>query len=280
MYFHRNPGGFNIYREINYLYDPGRVAYRLFDFYKYLIPPGPDKSIKPYFYTFNQTMIKTPIYLLSFFLLALASCGNRENQPASADPDTNTGHTDTVQAKKTILFFGNSLTAGLGVDPDEAFPAIIEDKIDSLNLPYKVVNAGLSGETTAAGKARISWVLKQKIDVFVLELGANDGLRGIPVSETSKNLQSIIDQVKAQYPEARLVMTGMEVPPNMGSTYASEFRVIFRQIAEKNNMALVPFLLDKVGGVSSLNQADGIHPTAKGHKVLAENVWIVLKDLL
>jgi acyl-CoA thioesterase-1 len=166
------------------------------------------------------------------------------------------------------------------VEPDEAFPALIGNKIDSLNLPYKVINAGLSGETTAAGKERINWLLKQKVDVFILELGANDGLRGIPLTETRKNLQSIIDQVKANYPDAKLVMTGMEVPPNMGSKYASEFRVIFTDLAKKNNMALVPFLLEKVGGVPELNQSDGIHPTPEGHKILAENVWVVLKDLL
>jgi acyl-CoA thioesterase-1 len=219
------------------------------------------------------------VFTSLIFILILSSCGNREDQSAETTAADNIQTADSVQ-KKTILFFGNSLTAGLGVEPGEAFPSIIGDKIDSLDLPYQVVNAGLSGETTAAGKARINWVLKQKVDVFVLELGANDGLRGIPVTETSNNLQSIVDQVKAKYPEAILVMAGMEVPPNMGNKYASDFRVIFRQIAEKNNMALVPFLLDKVGGVQALNQHDGIHPTAEGHKILAENVWVVLKDLL
>jgi len=209
----------------------------------------------------------------------LSSCGG--NNPKTVETETvdSLAVADTTQTKN-ILFFGNSLTAGLGVEPEEAFPAIIGHKIDSLNLPYKITNAGLSGETTAAGKARINWILKQKVDVFVLELGANDGLRGIPVSETAKNLQDIVDQVKSKYPDAKLVMTGMQVPPNMGAKYASDFRVIFKQIAEKNNMALVPFLLDKVGGVSDLNQSDGIHPTPKGHRILAENVWEVLKQIL
>lgn len=224
-------------------------------------------------------MIKANLYLLFAFLIILNACGNSNTQ--KSDDNNKDSVTNTKQtSSKTILFFGNSLTAGLGVEPEEAFPAVIEGRIDSLGLPYKVINAGLSGETTAAGKARINWLLKEKIDVFVLELGANDGLRGIPVSETAKNLQSIVDQVKAKYPEVRLVMTGMEVPPNMGSKYASEFRVIFKQIADKNNMALVPFLLDRVGGVSSLNQSDGIHPTPEGHKILADNVWVVLKDIL
>lgn len=223
-------------------------------------------------------MFKNLLYL-AFALFILASCGGSTNEK------TETTIKDSLPAqvntqKKNILIFGNSLTAGLGVEPEEAFPAIIEDKIDSLGLPYKVTNAGLSGETTAAGKARIDWILKQKVDVFVLELGANDGLRGIPVSETENNLQSIVDQVKAKYPEAKLIMTGMQVPPNMGAKYASEFSVIFKKIANKNNMALVPFLLENVGGVPKLNQSDGIHPTAEGHKILAENVWAVLQEVL
>lgn len=219
------------------------------------------------------------ILSLALSLLILSSCGGGSKSESSVNKTDSVAVADTAQTK-TILFFGNSLTAGLGVEPEEAFPAIIGSKLDSLKLPYKIVNAGLSGETTAAGKARINWILKQKIDVFVLELGANDGLRGIPVSETEQNLQSIVDQVKAKYPDVKLVMTGMQVPPNMGSTYTSEFKVIFKRIADKNNMALVPFLLDKVGGIPEMNQSDGIHPTPAGHKILAENVWNVLKDVL
>lgn len=223
-------------------------------------------------------MFKNLLYLfISIFILS--ACGTDSNKKIETTKKDSLPAADSIQ-KKNILFFGNSLTAGLGVAPGEAFPELIGDKIDSLNLPYKITNAGLSGETTAAGKARINWILKQKVDIFVLELGANDGLRGIPVSETEKNLQEIVDQVKVKYPEAKLVMTGMQVPPNMGSKYASEFRGIFKKIAEKNNMALVPFLLDKVGGVTSLNQSDGIHPSPEGHRILAENVWAVLKGLL
>ena len=224
-------------------------------------------------------MLKIKLYGILFIFALLSACGNEENKKADT-ASTDSLKVSSVDAKKSILVFGNSLTAGLGVEPDEAFPALIGNKIDSLNLPYKVINAGLSGETTAAGKERINWLLKQKVDVFILELGANDGLRGIPLTETRKNLQSIIDQVKAKYPDAKLVITGMEVPPNMGSKYASEFRVIFTDLAKKNNMALVPFLLEKVVGVPELNQSDGIHPTPEGHKILAENVWVVLKDLL
>jgi acyl-CoA thioesterase-1 len=182
---------------------------------------------------------------------------------------------------KTILFFGDSLTAGYGLeDPEAAFPYLIEHRIDSLKLPYKVISAGLSGETSAGGRNRIDWLLKQKMDVFVLELGANDGLRGMRVADTEKNLQSIIDQVRVKYPEAKIVVTGMMVPPSMGTRYASSFKAIFPNLAKKNNAAFIPFLLEGVGGVPSLNQGDGIHPTEEGHKILAENVWSVLETVL
>ncbi|WP_192820698.1 arylesterase [Rufibacter sp. LB8] len=215
-------------------------------------------------------------------LLALCLWGCAEQNAGNGQ---NTAAVENQKAKepqvmKNILFFGNSLTHGYGLSPSEAFPALIQKKIDSLGLPYKAINAGLSGETSAGGKNRIDWLLKQKVDVFVLELGANDGLRGIPPAETKKNLQAIIDKVRAKYPEARQVMLGMEVPPSMGGAYAGQFRVIFRELATENNMALVPFLLDKVGGVRSLNLPDGVHPNAAGHKILTENVWTVLKGVL
>jgi len=184
-------------------------------------------------------------------------------------------------ASKTILFFGDSLTAGYGLDdPSQAFPGVVQNKIDSAKLPYKVVNAGVSGETSAGGKGRIGWILKQKVDIFVLELGANDGLRGIPVSETTQNLQAIIDSVRTKYPNTKLVLAGMMVPPNMGAKYASDFKAIFPQLAAKNKMALIPFLLKDVAGIQSLNQADGIHPTTEGAKIVGKNVWQVLKLLL
>jgi len=218
--------------------------------------------------------------ILFAYALALSSCDN--NKPGTETADTTkTSQQSAAQPKKNILFFGNSLTAGYGLDdPSEAFPGIILKKIDSLKLPYKVINAGLSGETTAGGKNRIDWLLKQKVDVFVLELGANDGLRGIPVTETSKNLQEIMDRVKAKYPDAKQVLVGMQVPPNMGATYSSKFRAVFEDLAAKNTVPFVPFLLEGVGGIRELNQADGIHPTAEGHKIVAENVWKVLKGIL
>jgi acyl-CoA thioesterase-1 len=216
------------------------------------------------------------VLVMALFLL---SCGNKEK-------GTGTGNTaDTVQTApaaktKTVVFFGNSLTAGYGLSPSEAFPALIQSKIDSMGLPYTVVNAGVSGETTSGGASRIDWVLRQAPDVFVLELGANDGLRGIPVAETKKNLQAIIDKVKAKNPAAKLVLAGMQLPPNMGQAYTSGFRDVFPDLAKRNGMTLIPFLLEGVGGEAKLNQQDGIHPTAEGARIVAQNVWQVLQPLL
>ncbi|MEO6683299.1 MAG: arylesterase [Ginsengibacter sp.] len=181
---------------------------------------------------------------------------------------------------KTILFFGNSLTAGYGVEPEQAHPALIQAKIDSLQLPYKVVNAGVSGETTSGGNSRIDWILQQPIDIFILELGANDGLRGIPLATTEQNLQSIINKVRTAYPEAKIILEGMQIPPNMGAGYTTSFKDIYPRLAKENNIELIPFLLKDVAGDPKLNQSDGIHPTAEGHKILAETVWEVLKEEL
>lgn len=215
------------------------------------------------------------VFLFTWMVFAF-SCGDKEKAASGAKKvEAATAGSSKV---KTILFFGNSLTAGYGVEPSQAFPALIQHKIDSLGLSYKVVNAGVSGETSAGGNSRIDWILKQQpVDVFVLELGANDGLRGLPVDETKRNLQSIIDKVKLKYPGVKLVLAGMQVPPNMGQKYVSDFQAIFPALAHKNQMALIPFLLEKVGGEVKLNQEDGIHPTPEGHRILAENVWSVLK---
>ncbi|WP_242696470.1 arylesterase [Longitalea luteola] len=216
-------------------------------------------------------------------LILLAGCANNEEKTSEAAKQKReqvTGTADNVKTK-TIVFYGNSLTAGYGVDASsEAFPALVQEKIDSLQLPYKVVNAGVSGETTAGGRSRIDWILRQPVDVFVLELGGNDGLRGIPIAETSRNLQAIIDRVREKYPNAKIILAGMQVPPNMGRQYATAFRGTFEQLASKNNLYLIPFLLEHVGGVASLNQADGIHPNREGHKIVAENVWKVIRELL
>src|SRR5687767_7325738 len=207
-------------------------------------------------------MVKVAAVLMMMTALVTAGCNSNDKKQAADGTNSNTKDTARVTSTRTILFFGNSLTAGYGLDVSEAFPALIQAKIDSLNLPYKVINAGLSGETSAGGKNRIGWLLRQKVDIFVLELGANDGLRGIPVKETRKNLQDIIDSVKTKNPDTKMIMTGMQVPPNMGNAYATAFRNIFPELAKKNNMALVPFVLEGVGGVPELNQGDGIHPTA------------------
>jgi acyl-CoA thioesterase-1 len=181
---------------------------------------------------------------------------------------------------KRILFFGDSITAGSGIDKQDAFPALIQQKIDSLGWDFEAINAGLSGETSAGGLRRVDWMLRQPVSVFVLELGGNDGLRGIDLDVTKQNLQKIIDKVEGKYPDARIVLAGMQVPPNLGSEYTNEFKEMYPRLAEKNNTELIPFLLEDVGGDSDLNQSDGIHPTAKGHKVIAETVWESLKPIL
>jgi acyl-CoA thioesterase-1 len=182
---------------------------------------------------------------------------------------------------KTILFFGDSLTAGYGLSPEEAFPALVEKDLNKNKTICTVVNAGLSGETSAGGLSRIDWVLRQPTtDIFVLELGANDGLRGLPIEQTTKNLQSIIDKVKAKYPSVKIVITGMMVPPNMGADYTTQFKKIFPDLAKKNKAILLPFLLEGVAGNEKLNLADGIHPNVEGHKIVAKNLTRVLAPLL
>ncbi|WP_430927493.1 arylesterase [Polaribacter marinivivus] len=189
--------------------------------------------------------------------------------------------TENTTNNKRIVVFGDSLTAGYGLeDVEDAYPGLLQQKIDSLQLGYTVINSGISGETTAGGKNRIDWVLNQKPSVFILELGANDGLRGVPLTETKMNLQYIIDAVKTKYPSSKIVLVGMQIPPNFGQDYTNEFKNIFPALAQKNQVALIPFLLENVGGIPSLNQSDGIHPTAKGHKILAKNVWEVLAPIL
>ncbi len=181
---------------------------------------------------------------------------------------------------KLILFYGDSLTAGYGLSAEDAFPAIVEEKLNKKGKPTKVVNAGLSGETTAGGLNRLDWVLKQPVDIFVLELGGNDGLRGLPLDQTEKNLQAIIDKVKTKYPKAKIVIAGMLVPPNMGPDYSASFRKIFPELAKKNKAALIPFLLQDVAGNEKLNIPDGIHPNVEGHKIVADNVLKVIEPLL
>ncbi|APZ47480.1 arylesterase [Polaribacter reichenbachii] len=231
----------------------------------------------------NQS--RTIFLKFCYFSLALLLFSCKSDAPKSDNTsktiETETKTTVVATTSKRVVFFGDSLTAGYGLDDVEnAFPGFIQQKIDSLGLKYIVVNSGISGETTSGGKNRIDWVLNQKPDVFILELGANDGLRGVNLSETKNNLQFIVDAVKTKYPDTKIVLAGMQIPPNMGQDYTSEFKNIFPDLAKKNNLTLVPFLLENVGGIPSLNQSDGIHPTKEGHKILASNVWEVLLPVL
>ena len=182
--------------------------------------------------------------------------------------------------KRTIVFVGTSLTAGFGLDPDSSFTSLIQRRIDSLGLSYDVVNAGVSGETSAGALRRIGWVMRQPADIVVLEIGANDGLRALNVDSLRSNLQRIIDTVRATHPKARIVVVGMEAPPNLGARYTSAFRRIYPEIAKANDAVLLPFLLTGVGGVDSLNQADGIHPNPRGERIVSETVWRTLAPLL
>ena len=225
-----------------------------------------------------QIFLKFCYFLVTLVVL---SCGNQDKSKEPITTEAQKTDTTTVVAAasaNTILCFGDSITAGYGLDDtNDAYPAVLQTKIDSLGLDYVVVNSGLSGETTAGGRSRIQWVLKQDIDVFILELGGNDGLRGIPLSETRINLQAIIDAVRTKNPEAVIILAGMELPPNMGQDYTSEFRSIFADLAEINSLPFIPFILKDVGGIAALNQNDGIHPTVAGHKIVANTVWEVLE---
>jgi len=185
-----------------------------------------------------------------------------------------------ADSRSTVVFLGNSLTAGLGVDPREAFPARVQVKIDDAGLAFRVINAGVSGETTSGGLRRLDWILDQSPDVLVVALGANDALRGAPPATVRANLQQIIDRTRARLPDAAIVIVGMLAPPNLGPTYTHEFEDVFPALAEANNLPLVPFLLEGVAADRELNQADGMHPTAAGHEILAETVWKVLEPVL
>ena len=232
-----------------------------------------------------NTTTKGWLILSGLLLLLGAACSENENSRQEA----NTGEdgqvaAETVDVTKgalpSIIFFGNSLSAGYGLESEESFPALIQDRLDSLGYAYEVVNAGVSGETTSGGLARIDWVLNQPIDIFVLELGGNDGLRGIDPVQTRRNLQAIIDKVRDTYTGAGSILSGMMVPPNMGPDYSEAFSRIYPELARENDIALIPFLLEGVGGEAELNQPDGIHPNAEGAKIVAENVWKVLKDMV
>jgi acyl-CoA thioesterase-1 len=182
--------------------------------------------------------------------------------------------------ERVLVVLGDSLSAGFGVDPAEAWPARIQEWIRGARLPWKLVNAGVSGDTTAGGLRRLDWVLRRPVDALLIELGGNDGLRGLPLEATRTNLQAVIERTRAKYPEARIVIAGMKMPDNLGEAYTRQFEGLFRDLAEKHRLVLIPFLLDGVGGRPELNLPDQIHPNAEGHRRVATNVWNVLQPVL
>ena len=226
----------------------------------------------------KSDFMRTNVFIL---FIIMFSCQQQAKQEKTADQDKNNRINNTKDEEQPIiLFFGNSITAGYGLELDEAFPAIVQEKLDSMGIDYKVVNAGLSGETTAAGLNRIEWVLRTVPEIFVLELGANDGLRGVDLSETKKNLAGIIEKVRTVNPDVEVVIAGMEVPPNLGPEYTGEFRTLFAELAKEYNTHYIDFLLDGVAGNPELNQSDGIHPTPEGHQIIANTVIEALLPIL
>ncbi|GAB3325989.1 arylesterase [Hymenobacter humi] len=234
--------------------------------------------------------MKVPQFLITSWLIVLLSASGftglaqtappkRASQAASSAVGT-AARGVAIGPKKRLVFFGNSLTAGYGVSHQSNLPSLIAQKIDSAGLHYQVINAGVSGETTAGGLRRVGSVLRQPVDVFVLELGSNDVFRFTPVAEIRSNLQGIIAAVRQKNPRAQIVIAGMQIPGDFGPGYVSEFQSLFREVAAKNRAALIPYLLEDVGGVPELNQEDGIHPTATGYRVVARTVWSTLAPLL
>lgn len=220
-------------------------------------------------------------YFSCIALLLFLGCGfqNKEKEMTGDQTEEATAVAPET-SRKTIVFFGNSLTAGFGLPQDQAYPALIQQKIDSLGWPFQVVNAGVSGDTSEGGLSRLEWTLQQPVAIFVLELGANDGLRGVDLKETRTNLDSIIGMVHRKDSTLPVILAGMKIPPNFGVEYASGFESIFKDLGTEDHVHLVPFLLKDVAGKRDLNLPDGIHPNAAGHKILARNVWKVLRPVL
>jgi len=222
---------------------------------------------------------KNLFILLLISSFGLYSCSSEKKEESKSQVEESKA--STVQSdEKIILFYGNSLTAGYGIDADDAFPGLTQSRIDSLGLDYKVINGGLSGETTAGGLSRLDWFLEDQPEIFILELGGNDGLRGIALTETKSNLLSMIDKVRAKFPDTKIILAGMQIPPNMGQEYSNEFKEIFPAVAEAKNVTLIPFLLENVGGVPEMNLPDGIHPTEEGHQIVFETIWPFIDRLV
>jgi len=212
--------------------------------------------------------------LYSAALAALAGCRGPDT-PQAADSSS-----ATAASAPLILVVGTSLTAGLGLDPSEAYPAVLQQKIDSAGLAYRVVNRGVSGETSAGALQRVDWLMRQPVAVLILETGANDGLRGLAPDSLRANIDAIVTRARRQSPPPAILLLGMEAPPNLGSEYSARFRAVYQDASRELSVPLVPFLLAGVGGVDSLNQADGIHPTAVGQRQVAALVWEALEPLL
>ena len=194
--------------------------------------------------------------------------------------ETASNASGTLPADKSLVVLGDSLSAGFGVDLSEAWPARIQEKIREAGLPWKLVNAGLSGDTSAGGLRRLDWILRRPVDALLLELGSNDGLRGLPLEATRTNLQTVIERTRAKYPNVRVVLAGMKMPENLGEAYTRQFESLYRDLAATNKVTLIPFLLDGVGGRAELNLPDQIHPNVEGHRRVATNVWKVLQPVL
>ena len=211
----------------------------------------------------------------------IIGCGEEpRNGVAEGAPQPGSPATAVTEGQGTVLMLGTSLTAGLGLQPEDAYPALIQERIDSVGLPFRVINAGVSGETSAGALRRLDWLMPQEFDLLLLETGANDMLRGMDLDSTQVNIQRIIDRVREERPEATIVLAGMMAPPNLGREYAEAYGRMYIDLAERNDLPLIPFLLDGVGGVPEMNQPDGIHPNEEGAQRVAENVWQVLEPVL
>jgi acyl-CoA thioesterase I len=235
--------------------------------------------------------------LLLATLIAVLACGSSGSEESSRNPAEAKNNmsvakgrdtaargaaevSDSTAAKPVVLFFGTSLTAGYGLDPGQAFPSLIQKKADAEGVPIKAVNAGLSGETTAGAARRIDWVMRTPADVVVVEAGANDALRGLPPEAAKANLERVIETIREKQPRAKIVLIQMEAPPNFGAAYTQRFRSIYRDVSQKENVPLIPFLLNGVAGISRYNQADGVHPNLAGEQIVADNVWRALKPIV
>ena len=200
--------------------------------------------------------------------------------PSSTAPVSEPASTQTtkVDTRPRVVFLGDSLTAGLGLSPDQAYPTLLQQKADTDGLSVRIVNAGVSGDTSAGGLSRLDYALEGDVRVMIVALGGNDALRGLPVEELRKNLATIIERAQAK--KVRVILAGMEAPPNFGQSYTDGFRRVYTDLATQYKVPLIPFLLQGVAGIERLNQRDGIHPTAEGARMVADNVWTVLHPML